>query len=109
MKALTIRSFISIRTRSSVYYYRWQPGAGGRTVSLAQPPHRGSELRNGNLIDDLDTETFERDDLAGMVGQQADPVEPKVRKDLRSDAVFVLQLTLSVHPLIMQELAAMGT
>jgi hypothetical protein len=43
------------------------------------------------LLDDFDAEAFQTDDLAGVVGQEADAAEAEVYQDLRSDACLMLQ------------------
>ncbi len=47
-------------------------------------------LRDWDLIYDFDTEAFERNDLAGMVGKQANGVQSQIGEYLRSDSVLVL-------------------
>src|ERR1035437_3159534 len=64
--------------------------------------------RHRNLVHHLDAEAFERHDLPGMVGQQADGVQSQVGEDLRADAVLVLQLPLAIRTLVVHEVAPMA-
>ena len=48
---------------------------------------RGNRIRtlgDRNLGADLDSKTFEADDFAGVIGEQTDPVEAQVGKNLGS-------------------------
>lgn len=48
------------------------------------------------LLDDLNPVRVQPDDLARMISQQADGMQPQVRQDLRADAILVLQRFLAV-------------
>lgn len=54
----------------------------------ATPPELDGQ---GDLLDDLDPETFQAYDFARVVGQEADAAEAEVDQDLGTDAGFVLQ------------------
>jgi len=68
-------------------------------AAALHPPH---------LFDYLNSEAFQGDDAAGMVGEEADGVEAEVGQDLGADAVFVLQEALALRALVMAELAIVG-
>ena len=53
------------------------------------------EIRNRHLLHDLDAEAFQRDNLARVIGQQADGVEAEVGENLRSQAYFPVRFTLA--------------
>ena len=46
--------------------------------------NRIKTLGDRNLGADLDSKTFEADDFAGVIGEQTDPVEAQVGKNLGS-------------------------
>jgi hypothetical protein len=60
------------------------------------------------LVDDFDAEGFEGDELAGVVGEEADAVETEIGEDLGADADFVLELALPFGSGVVEELATMG-
>ena len=62
-----------------------------------------------DLLHDLDAEPFQRHDLARMIGQQPDGVQPQIGKNLRADAAFVLQLRLPGGAGIVHEIARRAT
>ena len=51
--------------------------------------------RDGNLLHDLDTESFETRDFAWMVGQQANTLQVQVRQNLRANADLALGSSLA--------------
>ena len=60
-----------------------------------------------HLLHDLDAEAFQRDNLARVIGQQANGVEAEIGKNLRADAVLVLKLPLAGFAPVVHELAGM--
>jgi hypothetical protein len=50
-----------------------------------------------DLFHNLDPVCLQADYFAGMVGQQADGVQPEVGEDLGAQAAFVLELSLAVR------------
>src|SRR5690242_10193649 len=59
-------------------------------VSKRSMPGVNGGRRNRHLLNDFDAEPFESHNFAGVIGEQPDGVQPKIRKDLRADAALVL-------------------
>src|SRR6266404_1481264 len=88
-----------------------EPFPGLNSITGAKVSKRsisGLDRRRGNrhLFHNFDAEPLERYDLARVVGEQPDGVQPQIRKDLRADAAFVLELLLPRGTRVMHEIAA---
>src|SRR5580704_7802010 len=55
---------------------------------------------DGDLLGDLDAVRVQADDLAGVVGQQANGVQAEIGKDLGPQSALMLQLGLAIRSAI---------
>ena len=85
--------------RTTVLKHRREKFVLDRAFALIEgAPASGCRLRmrfdfiqqHWDLLDDLDVESFEGGNFSGMIGQQTNPAQVQIRKNLRADADFAL-------------------
>ena len=69
---------------------------------------RGKSSQNRRPVDNLDTEPFQRHNLARMISQQPNGVQPEIAQDLRPDPGLMLHRPLSVGLAAVRNQAPVG-
>src|SRR5260370_25206831 len=80
-----------------------------RSIGVYSRPFAAQICLHRRLFDDLNTIGLQADNFPWMVRQQSNSMQAKVGKNLRADAVFVLQSLLAVRGGIAAVMTEAGT